>query len=91
MICCQYLKTKLFRVDENITLVFLPLVGDRRRLNRAPKLCLSSELESSSIDILSLLFVTDDIADEDGLTVGEGKVERDGKARKNQAPDFFHN
>jgi len=34
--------------------------------------------------------VTDEIADEDGLTF-EGKVERDGKARKNHAPDFFHN
>lgn len=41
------------------------------------------------MDILSLFVVTDDIADEDGLTV-EGSVERDGKARKNQAPDFFH-
>jgi len=34
--------------------------------------------------------VTDETADEDGFTF-EGKVERDGKARKNQAPDFFHN
>lgn len=66
-----------------------PAAGEGRRLNRLPLLCRSSELESSSMDILSLFVVTDDIADEDGLTV-EGSVERDGKARKNQAPDFFH-
>jgi hypothetical protein len=33
--------------------------------------------------------VTDETADEDGFTL-EGKIERVGKARKNQAPDFFH-
>ena len=65
------------------------MFGDGRRLNRLPVLSRSSELESSSIEILSLLFVTDDIADEDGLTLF-GRLERDGKARKNQAPDFFH-
>lgn len=42
------------------------------------------------MDMLSLFAVTDEIADEDGLTF-EGNAERDGKARKNQAPDFFHN
>jgi hypothetical protein len=40
--------------------------------------------------MLSLFVVTDEIADEDGFTF-EGKFEREGKARKNQAPDFFHN
>ena len=42
------------------------------------------------MDMLSLWAVTDEIADEDGFTL-EGNAERDGKARKNQAPDFFHN
>lgn len=72
-------------------MLFIPVVvaGDARRLNRLPLLCRSSELESSSIEILSLLVVTDDIAEEDGLTL-DGNVEREGRARKNQAPDFFH-
>jgi len=38
-----------------------------------------------------LLFaVTDEISDVDGLTF-DAKLERVGKVRKNQAPDFFHN
>lgn len=41
------------------------------------------------MEILSLFVVTDDIADADGFTL-EGNVERDGRTRKNQAPDFFH-
>ena len=61
-----------------------------RRFNRLLLLCRSSELESSSMDKLSLWAVTDEIADEDGFTLA-GKAERDGKARKNQVPDFFHN
>ena len=70
--------------------MYLPTLGECRRLNRLLLLCRSSELESSSIEILSLFVVTDETADEDGLTL-EGKFKREGKARKNQAPDFFHN
>jgi hypothetical protein len=68
----------------------LPIDDDGLRLNRPGLLCGSSELESSSSDMLSLFVVTDDIADDDGLTLDDA-VNRDGKARKNHAPDFFHN
>jgi hypothetical protein len=40
--------------------------------------------------MLSLFVVADEIADEDGFTLAS-IAERVGKARKNQAPDFFHN
>jgi hypothetical protein len=40
--------------------------------------------------MLSLFVVTEETADEDGFTF-ESIFKREGKARKNQAPDFFHN
>ena len=39
--------------------------------------------------MLSLVLTTEETANEGDFTV-EGKVEREGKVRKNQAPDFFH-